>query len=299
MGKKFSETESKILDLFKVNTIFNFKGKNLKILESGKPYPQCNGECKTDLYLKLEDEESLINELRISIKQNNADFLENKIKLERAKEIFGEKAQEIIKKSTESIKEKFSSPLVYINSSGKTEAGAITIGWKFELLNKLSGQKSGFLLLNKKQKIEVFSGINLPEEKRNSIVNGKIVENSGIANFILDNVNPVSLPTSPEEVIENLKNIEDYVENKNIYFACKAINYRTLKDKWDGNRPLAVYIQWFLKEDKLKHKIIFDSPLEKKANEIGENLKNICNELRINSDSFQNIKNYIDEDIII
>lgn len=299
MGKKFSNTEIEILNLFKINSRFNFKGKNFKILEAGKPYPQCKGECKTDLYLKLEDEDKLRYELKISIKQTNADFLENKIKLERAKEIFGEKAQEIIKKSTESIKEKFSSPLVYINSSGKTEAGAITIGWKFELLNKLSGQKSGFLLLNKKQKIEVFSGINLPEEKRNSIVNGKIVENSGIANFILDNVNPVSLPTSPEEVIENLKNIEDYVENKNIYFACKAINYRTLKDKWDGNRPLAVYIQWFLKEDKLKHKIIFDSPLEKKANEIGENLKNICNELRINSDSFQNIKNYIDEDIII
>lgn len=35
------------------------------------------------------------------------------------------------------------------------------LGWKFELLNKLSGEKSGILELTEEQKNDVFAGINL------------------------------------------------------------------------------------------------------------------------------------------
>lgn len=40
------------------------------------------------------------------------------------------------------------------------------LGWKFELLNKLSGEKSGALKLTEEQKYDIFAGINLSENKK-------------------------------------------------------------------------------------------------------------------------------------
>ncbi len=71
------------------------------------------------------------------------------------------------------------------------------------------------------------------------------------------------------------------MKNKEIYFACKAINYRTSSNEWDGNRTLVVYIDWSLKKGRLCCKVISDKPLEKKANEIGSNIKEILKELEL------------------
>jgi hypothetical protein len=58
-------------------------------------------------------------------------------------EIFGVGAQQIITQNIEKIESKFQGKYIFIKKAGKTEKGAITIGWKFELLNVLSGKKSG------------------------------------------------------------------------------------------------------------------------------------------------------------
>ena len=44
------------------------------------------------------------------------------------------------------------------------------LGWKFELLNKLSGEKSGALKLPEEQKYDIFAGLTLSENKKNSSV---------------------------------------------------------------------------------------------------------------------------------
>ena len=49
----------------------------------------------------------------------------------------------------------------YGEERGKTGARTMKLGWKFELLNKLSGEKSGILELTEEQKNDVFAGINL------------------------------------------------------------------------------------------------------------------------------------------
>ena len=49
--------------------------------------------------------------------------------------------------------------------------------------------------------------------------------------------------------------IEHFAKQQDIYFVCKALNYRANKDKWDGDRSLSVYVNWFLdQEGKLQGK---------------------------------------------
>lgn len=150
------------------------------------------------------------------------------------------------------------------------------------------------LKLTNEQKIDVYSGSNLDISKKNAKVNGIEVYNSGVANYILkvENTNE-----KLDFYIQDLKPIEEFAITKNIYFACKAINYRSKLDKWDGNRPLSVFIKWTLVDDVIKAEFIMDSPLETKANEIGENIREILNQLGINSKNFDDLKKHIGENV--
>ncbi len=150
--------------------------------------------------------------------------------------------------------------LIYKEKLGRTDKGAITLGWKFELLNVESGQLSGNMQLSHDQIIDVYAGTNLKGDKRDATVNGEEIPFSGVANYILFENTPVN---STQEAIDSLIPIEDYVDlHPDVYFACKALNYRTFRQKYDGNRPLAVYVDWYANNGKLDYKIQFDTPLE-------------------------------------
>jgi hypothetical protein len=264
----FGDAERKIVAFMKVGEKFKFQGKHYSIICSGKP--TCyKGEPKTDIYILAKSISDQI-EIKISYKKENADFIENKISAERAEQLLGSDWSNIIENSTISINDRFKERmLIYKNKFKRTEKGAITLGWKFELLNKKSGDLSGKLLLTEEQVFDVYAGSNLSDEKRNAMVNGKVVENSGIANYILmkENVN------SAQDVIDNMMSIKEYVKkHPDIYFACKALNYRTFKKKWDGDRPLAVQVLWNAKENRLVPKLIYDKPLVIKGNEVAERL---------------------------
>ena len=67
--------------------------------------------------------------------------------------------------------------------------------------------------------------------------------------------------------------IDEYVKaHSDIYFACKALNYRTFKQKYDGDRPLSVQVDWEVKEGKLTPHIVFNTPLERNGNEMARKL---------------------------
>lgn len=283
MNVNFSDTEKKIQKLFSEDTKFSFNGITYKVILSGKP--TCSkGEPKTDVYVRLKDiNNNVERELKISIKQSNADFLENKITAERAQSILGANWENIIKESTLNIKNKFEEkPLIYKVKKGRTNKGSITLGWKFELVNKPSGELSGKISLEEKQIIDIYSGNNLPDDKKNSFVNGKKIDNSGIANFILignfEDFNDIN------SVLTNLVTINDYAKNNpDIYFACKALNYRTFEKKFDGDRPLSVFVDWKANKGKLEPTIKFDSPLITGGKQVAENLLTALNELHINT----------------
>ena len=292
----FSETETHVRNLFSSVEFIIFEGKKYFVIKTEKPRPNA-GECKTDVYVKLSDEEGKCRELKISVKQENADFLENKIKYERAKEIFGNKVDTILKNSISNIREIFEKQyLVLFDKYKRTEARTVKLGWKFELLNKPSGELSGELELTTSQLIDIYSGQNLPEEKKNAYVDGTVVKNSGVANYILfiDESKNYTL----DDILNRLIPIEKYVEMyPHIYYGCKALNYRIDVDKWDGDRPLAVYVEWTLDNGLLNGKLVYDEPLKKKGNVIGENLRNILNSLNITKNNFLDLKDILNNDV--
>lgn len=295
----FSDTERRLIDLLKVGVKFKFDGVEYTVSQPSCKPTVVKGECKTDVYVQTSSANG-DRVFKISVKQQNADFLENKMIHERAVEIFGSQADAIIMRAIESIKENFlNTPIIYFERKGRTDAKSITLGWKFEFVNKIGGNLSASMQLTTRQIVDVYSGTSLPDDKKNAIVNGEEVTESGIADFIL--VVDQDKNMTIEDFEKGLMTIEKFVETEKptIYFACKALNYRVEKDKWDGDRPLSVYVDWYIKKSKLVGELRFDEPLHHKGNEIGNNVRNLLAELGINSDNFLRLKDVIDSSISV
>ncbi len=276
----FGEAERRIASLLRAGNTFFYNGDNFTIINSGKP--TCvKGEPKTDIYVEAESEYGDIIEIKITYKKENADFIENKTNAVRAAALFGDDWENIIMQATESIRDVFENKkLIYKSAAARTERGAITLGWKYELLNKTGGGLSGLVELTREQIIDVYAGTHISKDKRDARVNGEIIENCGIANCILMNDGV----KTTQEIIDSLYTIEDYVDMyPTVYFACKALNYRTFYNKYDGNRPLSVYVDWYVKNGQLCHNLIFDSPLSVGGDEVADNLIAALEELGIDT----------------
>lgn len=293
----FSDTERQLIDLLKVGAKFKFDGVEYIVSKPSCKPTVAKGECKTDVYVQT----ASVNGdkvFKISVKQQNADFLENKMSYERAVELFGLHADDVIMQATNSIKDNFlKTPIIYFTRKGNTNAKSITLGWKFEFVNKPGGKLSSSMQLTTRQIVDVYSGTSLPEDKKNAIVNGEEIVDSGIADFILVVDQDKNITIGDFE--KGLMAIEKFVETEKptIYFACKALNYRAEKDKWDGDRPLSVYVDWYIKDAKLVGELRFDEPLHHKGNEIGNIVQNLLAELGINADNFLRLRDIIDSSI--
>ena len=278
--KAYSITEQKVIDIFCSN-----RGRKIEyqsnILEIGslvgKPRPN-KGECKTDCYVELKEPITgrIVEPIKISIKQPNADFTGNKTNAETAECELGEKWSAIIKNHTEKLAQSFlDRQLIFFEKSGKTESGSITLGWKFEFMNKKSGELSDRIGINI---ADHYTGNSLPESKKDSMINGHKVKDSGIANCML--TCSETEVDSLQGIINRLETIEVYSKkNPYIYFACKALNCRTLHEKpfkYDGPRPLAVQVFWdaFKDSNSIRPLICFDSPLVKKGDLVRNELIN-------------------------
>ena len=122
------------------------------------------------------------------------------------------------------------------------------------------------------------------------MVKGKKIKNSGVANYIyVGNKDEI---TDSQSIMDNLIPINDFIQdpsNMDLYFACKALNYRTLyekngkKGRYDGNRPLAVYIKWKAENDKLVGTLVFDEPLKHGGNDVYKELKEALDKLNASS----------------
>lgn len=124
----------------------------------------------------------------------------------------------------------------------------------------------------------MYAGGNLSDDKRNAMIAGKVIKNSGVANYILTDKNVYSA----QDVIDKMIPIQKYVMlHPDIYFACKALNYRTFDEKWDGDRPLSVQVNWTAKEKKLVPELVYDKPLTVKGNEVAGRLLHYMKMLNI------------------
>lgn len=297
MAKLFGVSEHNTLNMFQVGTRFYYGRDEYTVIKSGKPTCR-KGEPKTDIFIGARSDRHRIKEFKISFKKSNADFLENKTNAERAEQLFGEDWENIIATATNNLSREFASRmLIYKSGYGRTEAGAITLGWKFELLNVESGQLSGDMHLTRDQVIDVYSGTNLVGDKRNATVDGETIEDSGISNFILFEDRPVR---NAQEAIDALITVEEYVDlNPRVYFACKALNYRTFARKYDGNRPLAVYVDWFARNGRLDYMLRYDTPLLQGGDAVYNHLHSAMRELNIETTDDLNHNNVADPRIIL
>ncbi len=272
---KFGAAERKVAQLLKPGMDFVYQGSKYSIIRSGKP-TCAHGEPKTDIYVLAKGDEGSPLELKISYKKGNADFLENKISGERAQLLFGSNWQEIVQKSTLSVWNQFRQRhLIYKKSYGRTEKGSFTLGWKYEIQNKSSGKLSGLLPLTREQVMDVYAGTHLPPEKKDAYVDDQCIPNSGVVTHMLigDNF------CTTQQVIDSMCSIAEYVnQNPNVYFVCKALNYRSFVNKYDGNRPLGVSVEWYVENGQLCHRLVFDRPLLVGGNEAAANL---CNSLKM------------------
>ena len=297
MAKDFGAAERRIGRIFAQGKVFTLNGSTYEILFSGKPTCK-SGEPKTDIYCKAvcrKTNEEI--ELKISFKKKNADFLENKTSAKRAEQLLGADWSKIIIDATKSISHEFNEkPLIFKKKYGHTDNGAITLGWKFELLRVKSGDLSGSMNLSTEQIIDVYSGTNISDDKKNAIVNSAVIKSSGIANYILWESDYTD---DLQTIVDNLITIEKYVEqHSEIYFACKALNYRTLKNKYDGNRPLSVYVDWSAKNGKLTPRLVFDEPLLQGGNYAANKLLDAMKVLGIKTNNDINSTNVSDPSVI-
>ena len=218
MAKDFGAAEKRIGRIFAQGKVFTLNSSTYEILFSGKPTCK-SGEPKTDIYCKAicrETNEEI--ELKISFKKKNADFLENKTSAKRAEQLLGADWSKIIIDATKSISHEFNEkPLIFKKKYGHTDNGAITLGWKFELLRVKSGDLSGSMNLSTEQIIDVYSGTNISDDKKNAMVNNTIIENSGIANYILWESDYTD---DLQAIVDNLVSIEAYVkQHSEVFFA--------------------------------------------------------------------------------
>jgi len=165
---KFGDAERRIKRLLSVGERFQLDGEQYTIKLSEKP--TCSrGEPKTDIFVRAVSLSGKERTLKISFKKENAEFLENKITADRAERLFGKRWQRIIMEYTQAIEDAFRQrPLIYKDSFGRTRKGSITLGWKFEILNRPSGYLSAPLFLAKEQLIDIYAGTSLP--KNNDVV---------------------------------------------------------------------------------------------------------------------------------
>ncbi|PRR84562.1 DNA cytosine methyltransferase [Clostridium vincentii] len=303
----FIEAEQLVIECMQIGTKFIKNDKRYIIIKVGKPRPsKGRGEPKTDIYVLAQDEYGTYEEIKISYKKPNADFLENKTTLLRVEQILGDEYQKIILEEIGLLRDSFESRIIICKEKhSRTDKGAITLGWRYELTNKSGGELSGKANYTREQVLEVYKGIKLETVKRDAKVNGEIIKNSGVADYILisDNIN------CAQDAIDQMQLIEDYVTlHPEIYFVCKAVNYLTLKNKgkkWEGNRDLSVAVEWSNRDKKLMGELNFNKPLSKTANESAEKLIKSMKEIGIettediDSNNVTNIEKVYGLDLII
>lgn len=295
---KFSQTEQAIKDLFVKGVKFKFDGIEYTVENDAvKPtITNKGGECKTDVYF-VATHSNERKEFKISVKQDNANFLENKINYARAKELFGASTDEILSTSIQNILPNFEEQnLVYLSAGERTQEKVIKLGWKFELLNAGTGKLAGEINLTQDQVLDVYSGSNLPQDKKDALINGTKVPNSGVANYMM--VVNQDLNLTVDYCVENMSKMEDYIaQHPKIFFACKALNYRLTDGRWDGDRPLAVYVEWKLINNKITASLNYNTPLQVNGNIVGNQVKEILSKLKIDEANFNDITKHLNPSV--
>lgn len=283
MARKRPSDEEKLRRLFANQKSFEYGGHTYKVLIAGKPVTNKSikgprgGEPKTDVYVKLQDEMGAIRELKISHKKDNADFLENKMKLERAQQIFGgaDETRERLSELAMNMADKVANRDVYNpERNGRTEAGSYCLGYRLDIVNKPCGELSDVVPMSQEEKVETLAGGGLPDNKRNAMVNGEPITDSGVANLMLQH--DITDDYTVQDAMRDIMPIEDYAKDMDVYFKLSAVNYRSAKGKAENRALLFRYDYSVGADGKLEATLRTGEPLEHTGREAADALKSVA-----------------------
>lgn len=294
--------EQKIREILEDTKFFELNGEKFQIIQCDKPTVSGGGgETKTDIFIKAKkistDE---IFEIKISYKKPSFSFVENKIKLERAKKIYGKNWSKIIQNQIKVIEKDFlKKPIIYFEKKGRIEKGCITLGWRYEMEHK--GSRTLSTTITQDIASQIWKNKDADERYVHGIIDGKIIPFSGIPNFCLTK-DPEEIK-SGQDVFDNLVSMDELIKTHgNITSAFLAQNYRSHKHKQEGNkRHLAVWIKWKIVNGKLCNEYVFDKPLEMESGKVLENLHHCLLKLGIDINGnfdINSLKGLLNESIL-
>ena len=293
MTKKASKNEKNLMKIFPKGLVFYYKDRFWKVIDVGKPKTNGGGgEPKTDVYIKFniyenkhmyeKNNPAQIIAIQISLKATNADFVENKMIYERARQIFKENTDIVLKEILEKIYEGDSEGFLKIMKAGRTDkkhGNGLFLGMRMDFMSHPNGKKSCSYPLTKEQKREIFTGSTLEDSKRNAIVNGVIVENSGVANKYLKM--DVQGNETPQEILDNLISLEmdsHFYEDVEIYPTLKGCYYYPSDGYYEGKRALMMGVNYSYDTTNktfIPEGLIFDNPLKYTTKDAIRNLKTL------------------------
>lgn len=243
----YATAENHIVTLFAPGATFNYKGKEFTSVVSDKPrVEKGGGEGKTDIYVKAVDADGNEEEIKISYKKENADSYENWVSAARAEATFGENWRDVVSEAVEKNKEKFTSAKKYDrrkrSAKSNDKGGSYTLGYAFDIRSNERNLSVRLDNLTHEQEKEIYSGATLPAVKKDCVVNGKVVKDSGVATHMLVS----DSAKTPQEAIDSLVSMDDYVSSHRgqLHMAFKAVNYYYYENKGEASRPLAVTVNW-------------------------------------------------------
>ncbi|MBO5303203.1 MAG: DNA cytosine methyltransferase [Lachnospiraceae bacterium] len=261
--KNYGKLEEHIIETMKRDRLFTYQKKVYEIIKIGKPRPNSpGGECKTDVFIRAKEKGTKNDvDLKISVKSRDSQELqENKMTAERAEAYFGIGWEDMIIDATTSLKEKFENRvLLYASGKHPTKPNSMTVGWKLEIASKPRALSVKLPLTDEEIREYVYKGTNQTEVKKNSVVEGEVIEGSGIADYLL--VTEIEDIKSADDVVRQMKTIDE-VKVNDTYLIFTANNYRTDKDKADGKRALAVRVEWQCVDNRLTPLFYYDNPLK-------------------------------------
>lgn len=260
-SKNYAELEQHIIAVMNNNKRFTYDGKEYEVLVAGKPRPLGGGECKTDVYIKLQGSFWRKHEIKISVKtEGEQEFQENKITPERAESILGPNWEKIIFRTTKKIRKRFKNRyLLFPDSYGSIKADSMTLGWKLEITTKERDLSAKIDLSDREIRNYIYKGVNQSIEKRDALVNGQLVKNSGVAEYLL--ATTIDRIKTPQDVLSQKVQI-DKMNIGDTYLVFTANNYRINENTADGPRSLAVRVEWEVtRKGKLRATLCFDNPL--------------------------------------
>ena len=207
--------ESLIANLFIEQTSpdweFEYKGKPLKVTYLGDPNFKGVGYPKNDLQINTEPSpEGLTSPMKVSLKADNATYIENWMGAKRAKQILGDKLKPIVLGAYKAL----------INSTDPRAGNGLFKGklksYQISMFIKDRQQQYGSEApsilsqpLSKDEAFEAFTG------------DGKFGETDGDANYYYKGKNPATI----EEFLSNLKSFESNIQElTDLYVSLRGTN---------------------------------------------------------------------------